>query len=209
MSGVRLPQLLVLLDEREGGHAADVIAADALAAGARFLLWRAPKHSPREYMDRARSIARIAAPYGAILLVHDRADVAIAVAADGCHLPERGLTTQDARAVLGRDRIIGRSLHELDQLEDRALVATLSYATLSPIYPTPSKPGYGPALSPSIFEEAGRRVPNLPLYALGGITPERVSACLEAGAHGVAVMGGISHAEDPYEATVAYLEALR
>lgn len=204
----RLPRLLVILDQREQGLAARDIASEALAAGARLLLWRAPHLSPATYTTEARAIAELAAPYAALFLTHDRADVAIATAADGCHLPERGLSTRDIRHVLGQDRIVGRSLHHVAQLEDSALVSKLSYATLSPIFLTPSKPGHGPALTPKIFEQATRLTPHLPLYALGGITPERVCACLDAGAHGVAVMGGISHAKDPFTATRAYLDAI-
>lgn len=203
-----LPRLLVILDQREGGRLARDIAADALAAGARLLLWRAPHLSPKTYTAEARAIAELAAPYAATFLTHDRADVAIATAADGCHLPERGLSTRDVRHVLGQDRIVGRSLHQLAQLQDTELVSKLTYATLSPIFLTDSKPGYGPALTPKIFEQASLLTTDLALYALGGVTPERVGACLEAGAYGVAVMGGISHAEDPFTATRAYLDAI-
>lgn len=204
-----LPRLLVILDQREHGLAARDIAEEALSAGARLLLWRAPHLSPATYTEEARAIAELVARHTALLLIHARADVAITTAANGCHLPERGMSTREARHVLGQDRLVGRSLHHVEQLKDRELVSKLDYATLSPIFLTPSKPGYGPALSPTIFREARELAPHLQLYALGGITPERVGSCLKAGAHGVAVMGGISHASDPHEATHAYLDAIQ
>jgi thiamine-phosphate pyrophosphorylase len=73
----------------------------------------------------------------------------------------------------------------------------VDYATLSPIWATASKPGYGPALGIEGLAKAVVAVPELPVYALGGVMPGRASACIEAGAAGVAVMGAVMGAPDP------------
>ena len=89
-------------------------------------------------------------------------------------------------------RLIGRSCH------DAAEVARLSiedYATVSPVFPTVTKPGYGPALGAAGAAALAGAVPWL---ALGGIdTPDRAAACAAAGAAGVAVLGAVMRARDP------------
>ena len=200
-----LPPLLLILDTKR--HDASRIAHQACQAGVRALVWRARELNGREFWQRARALSEIAVAYGADLLIHDRVDVALATAADGVHLPSAGLPPRRARRLLGSSAILGQSLHTLEELQGAP--EALDYATLSPIFKTPSKPGYGPALGlEALAEAAASAPPRLALYALGGVTPERASACLKAGAHGVAVMGGICHAEDVYEASLKYLEAI-
>jgi thiamine-phosphate pyrophosphorylase len=77
--------------------------------------------------------------------------------------------------------------------------------TLSPIYATASKPGYGPALGPAAI--AASRSAGLPVVALGGIGSGAVAACREAGAAGIAIMGGLMRAGDPAGAARAHLTA--
>ena len=86
---------------------------------------------------------------------------------------------------------------------DRAVAEGCDYAFVSPVYPSASKPGYGPALGPQGLAALCR--PGLPIYALGGVLPERVAECVHAGAYGVAVMGPVLR--DPTVVT-AYLAAL-
>lgn len=203
-----LPRLLVILDEVEGGHDVLTIARGALAAGARMLLYRVPGKRVCDYIEVAREVASLAASYDALFLTHDRLDVALALGADGTHLPGYGMCGKDARRVFGQGKILGKSLHVVSEFEDREQAVALTYATLSPVYLTSSKPGYGPALGVGVLGEAAKLAPEVKVFALGGVTPRRVGACLDAGAYGVAVMGGISHADDPYLATRAYLDAL-
>ena len=88
-----------------------------------------------------------------------------------------------------RPAIVGRSCHVADEL-GRAATQGCDYVTLSPIFPSPSKPGYGPPLRPSgLAALIGPSAP--PVFALGGVTPDRVAACRAAGAYGVAVMGAV------------------
>lgn len=90
----------------------------------------------------------------------------------------------------------GRSCHDAAELA-AAQAAGAAHATVSPVYPTASKPGYGPALGLDRLADlcAGT---SFPVYALGGIdTPDRVRECLAAGASGVAVMGAVMRADDP------------
>ena len=87
-----------------------------------------------------------------------------------------------------RPSIVGRSCHNADEV-DRAVAEGCDYAFVSPIYPTESKPGYGPALGPAGLTALSR--PGLPVYALGGVTPVHVGECVRAGAYGVAVMGPV------------------
>jgi thiamine-phosphate pyrophosphorylase len=98
--------------------------------------------------------------------------------------------------VLGASALIGMSAHgAADAAAARAAGAV--YVTLSPIYPSASKPGYGPALGPEAIALAAKE--RIPVIALGGIAAENVGALRAAGAAGIAVMGGIMAAQRPAE----------
>ncbi|MBM7518864.1 thiamine phosphate synthase [Nocardioides nitrophenolicus] len=97
----------------------------------------------------------------------------------------------------------GRSCHSRADLE-RAAADGAWWATLSPYAPTASKPGYGPPLHPSAFAAAP-----LPVYALGGVTPENAARARDSGAYGVAVMGAVMRAPDPAAVVAALVEAVR
>ena len=116
---------------------------------------------------------------------HGLAATAVGVAAAGTAAPGEG-----------RPGVVGRSCHDLDELR-RAAAEGVDYVTFSPVWVTASKPGYGPAVGLGGLERACATVPDLPVYALGGVTPSRVAACREAGAAGVAVMGAVMRAPDP------------
>jgi thiamine-phosphate pyrophosphorylase len=110
-----------------------------------------------------------------------------------------------ARADLGPDVFIGVPAHSERDAGD-AMSAGADYATLSPIFPSASKPGYGPALDVDAIARAAAC--GLPILALGGVTPANAASCLDAGAAGVAVMGGISGAVDARNETAALLNAI-
>ncbi|GAA0735107.1 thiamine phosphate synthase [Dactylosporangium roseum] len=93
----------------------------------------------------------------------------------------------------------GPELRKCHNLADlcTAHEAGVEFATLSPIFPTRSKPGYGPPLGLAGLARMALAVP-IPVYALGGVdSPARVRDCLDEGAAGVAVMGAVMRAEDP------------
>lgn len=124
----------------------------------------------------------------------------------GLHLGTRGPSVEAARSRLGSEALIGFSAH--DERESAAAVeAGVQYLFFSPIFPTESKPGH-PGLGLETLCAYCKAFPEMPVLALGGITPERVLACRRAGAHGVAVLSGILHAGDPAAAVHAYLDAL-
>jgi thiamine-phosphate pyrophosphorylase len=91
---------------------------------------------------------------------------------------------------------VGRSCHSVAELVE-AQRRGAAYATLSPVFATPSKPGYGPALGLEGLAAACAAVPGLPVVALGGVGPGRAAACRSAGAAGVAVMGEVMRSPDP------------
>jgi thiamine-phosphate pyrophosphorylase len=106
-----------------------------------------------------------------------------------------------------RPRPLGRSCHSVAEVR-AAAAAGQDYATLSPIWETSSfKPEARPTLGVEVLAEAARGT-SMPLFALGGVTPERVAACLDAGAHGVAVLGAICAAREPVDVVHALLDAI-
>jgi thiamine-phosphate pyrophosphorylase len=92
--------------------------------------------------------------------------------------------------------VVGRSCHSAAELQ-AAQAAGVDYATFSPVWPTASKPGYGPALGLRGLAAGVASVPGLPVYALGGVEPGRAAPCRAAGAAGAVVMGVIMRAPDP------------
>jgi thiamine-phosphate pyrophosphorylase len=222
--------LIVVTDRQQAaaaGHDLEDVVAAAVDAGARTILLREKDLPPAERTLLAKAIADLLVPVDGPLLVAGDARLAGAAGAAGVHLsanqpvppiepapeerhgrrpPGAGSEGAETRPVVGR-LVVGRSCHSADDLRT-ALAAGADYATLSPIWTTTSKPGYGPLLGLSRLADAVAAVPALPVYALGGVGPGRAAECRRAGAAGVAVMGEIMRADQPAATVRALLDEL-
>jgi thiamine-phosphate pyrophosphorylase len=184
--------LLVITDRHQARHSIETIAAAVSRGGGRWLLLRDKDLARGERRDLAIRLAKITAEHGFALSISTDVELAAAVGA-GVHL-QAAAAVAPARERLGSTTIIGVSAHGLDDVV-AAAAARADYVTLSPIFLTGSKPGYGPALgTPALHVAAACEIPVL---ALGGVTAATAAACLAAGARGVAVMGEIMRADDP------------
>jgi len=184
------PPLLVITDRRQGKVPLEQIAVAAFTGGCRWLSVREKDLPAAERLELVCRIAALGADYGAVVGVHDDVEAARAIPGTALHLPARA-------AVVAGARLVGRSAHAGDDL-GAAATAGLDYVTLSPVFASASKPGYGPALGLGglAAKVCGAAVP---VIALGGIRPGSVRDCLYAGAAGVAVMGEVMRAADPTE----------
>ena len=149
-----------------------------------------------------------AAPESAPLqfFLNDRADLALALGFAGVQLREDSLPLARQAGLLRERLRFGVSTHTLEGVL-AAEAAGAAFATLGPVFETASKAGYGPPVGLKLLERAAA-LSRLPLLALGGITPERVKPCREAGAWGVSAISAIWDAEDPLAALAAFGEAL-
>jgi len=152
---------------------------------------RAPGWDARPLMELGRRLLDAAAAHGSPVLVNDRADIARILAAGGVHLPEAGLSIAAARDLLGRGVLIGRSTHSAAAARQAADEGA-DYVFLGPIWETASHPGRAPLGLQEIAAAHPARV-----IAIGGITPQRVARCREAGAWGIAAVSALWRAADP------------
>ncbi|MFG2052187.1 thiamine phosphate synthase [Micromonospora sp. NPDC048935] len=199
MSSGTVPSGVVVLTDRllaRGGL--EQVVAGAVAGGVRWVVLR-EKDLPRaERAALATDLRAILADVGGTLVVAGPDPLG----GDAVHLPAAGPYPPPTH------RLVGRSCHDDSELNR---LTTEHYATVSPVHLTRTKPGYGPPLTTKGLRKL-IRISHVPVLALGGIeTPEQVTACVEAGATGVAVLGAIMRAEDPAETattlTSAYQEA--
>ncbi|PZF91442.1 thiamine phosphate synthase [Micromonospora deserti] len=180
----RAPGLVLLTDRWQARRPLAQVVAGAVAGGVRWVVLR-EKDLPRaERAALAVDLRAILTAVGGTLIVAgpDPLD------GDAVHLPSAGPYPPP------RLGLVGRSCHDGAEL---ARLTTEDYAILSPVFPTRTKPGYGPPLHPAGLSMLIRQSP-VPILALGGVeTPEQVRACVAAGAAGVAVLGAVMRAEDP------------
>lgn len=159
----------------------------------------------REEVARARDIC---AAHGAQLVVNDYWRLAIDLSCDFVHLGQGDLDTADIAAIRSRGIRLGVSTHDEAELE-RALALSPDYVALGPIYPTLLKKM---AFAPQGLDRIGvwkRRIGAIPLVAIGGLTPERARAALEAGADSACVVTDVLRAADPRARAREWLEATR
>ncbi|SNR67751.1 thiamine phosphate synthase [Blastococcus mobilis] len=188
---MRLPPLLVLTDRSQcTGPLVDTVAA-AVDGGARAVVLREKDLPEGERNCLAEELRALLAPVGGVLV---RAGAGGAAAV---HLAARDPFPQP------RPVLVGRSCHSSDELM-RARAEGCDYVMISPVFPTPSKPGYGPPLGLAGLASLAALAP--PAYALGGIRPADVPGCLAAGARGIAVMGPIMRTPSIVPAYLAALE---
>ncbi len=167
------------------GNAEDV--EQALAAGVRVVQYREKEADDDAMIAEARILRRVC--QGALFLINDRVEVALAVDADGVHLGQEDLHFSEARRLLGDQKIIGITVNTLDQALEAASLGA-DYLGVSPIFATQTKPDAGEPAGLSLLREIRCRI-SLPLVAIGGITLDNAPAVIQAGADGVCAISAV------------------
>jgi thiamine-phosphate pyrophosphorylase len=170
------------------------LAKKICAGGARLLQLRVKDLPAREFLSIAQEVRTICQQAGCLLIINDRADITLAVDADGVHVGQEDLPLEATRKVLGPGKIIGVSTHDPTQ----ALAAQrggADYIGFGPLFGTSTKATGYTARGLDQLREI-RALVHLPIVAIGGITAERAPAALAAGADAVAMISDLVLADD-------------
>jgi thiamine-phosphate pyrophosphorylase len=195
-----LPKLYPITDRRLSGlsHAEQV--ARLIDGGATFIQLREKHLGPREFYVEAEEALRVARARGVKLIINDRADIALALGADGVHLGQDDMPPEAARSLLGGGAVVGFSTHGVEQAIAAARLP-VDYIAVGPIFKTASKENPDPVVGLEGLRRVREAVGRLPLVAIGGVTRENVPSVLDAGADSVAVISALLNHEDPSEIT--------
>jgi thiamine-phosphate pyrophosphorylase len=195
----RLGRLRVLVDGVD-------LAAAALDGGAPAIQVRLKAGTDATRYATAAAIAERCRAAGALCLVDDRADIAVAVGADGVHVGAEDLPVAAVRRIVGPDLIVGATAREPGTAA-RAVADGADYLGVGPAYGTTSKDGLPPPIGLAGVEAVAAAIEQ-PVVAIAGITVDRVEEVLATGAWAVAVIGAVASAPDPREATRALVAAV-
>jgi thiamine-phosphate pyrophosphorylase len=195
--GARLHGLHVLADDDpRWGRDPVAQARAACAGGAAVVQLRAKRATDREALAWAEALRELTRRCGALLLVNDRFDLALAAEADGVHLGQADLPPGRIPAPLRERLLVGRSAHTLEQAR-AAREESVDYVAFGPVFGTTSKPSPYAARGLAALGEAARAVAPLPLVAIGGIDASNAGSAIAAGAAAVAVISAVAGARDP------------
>ncbi len=205
-SRIPLPCLCMVTDRARtaSGDLLETVSA-AVDAGVGMVQLREKNIPAGQLLELAHKL-RVVTEGKSLLMVNDRVDVALLCGADGVQLGEEAMGVEEARKLIGSDKLIGSSVHSVE-----GAVAAESngadFLILGAIFETTTHPGVqtgGLALIEAVTSRVG-----IPVLGIGGITPANVRGVIEAGASGAAVITAISMAKDPSAATAALLEPMR
>ena len=173
------------------------VLADALEAGVDLVQLRDKAASDDALNAAGGHMRELCARHGALFLVNDRPDLALALDADGCHVGQADASPEAVRAELGPERLIGLSTHSPEQF-DAGLHTEANYLSAGPVHATPTKPGRA-ATGLALIEHAVAHATK-PFFAIGGIDAGNLDEVLAAGARRVVVVRALTEAADPYAA---------
>jgi thiamine-phosphate pyrophosphorylase len=184
------PLYIVTDRNKTSGDLVEAIATilGSLPAGAAMVQLREKDLGARELTDLGRRMLAMTREYGCPLLINDRLDVALAIGADGVHLPEHGIDMATARRLSDPTFLLGVSTHSVAGAA-KAAEAGADFIAFGPVFDTPTKRRFGPPLGTTALRAAVRSAGKTPIYAIGGLQAESGAAeVLRAGAHGVAAI---------------------
>ena len=186
-SSFRLPRVYPITDTQISGlsHAEQVAL---LADGGATVVQLRDKHaSAKEFYEQAKAALAVARARDVQLIINDRADIALALGADGVHLGQDDLPPAAARRLLGQDFVIGFSTHNLKQAIE-ASTWPVDYLAIGPIFPTSTKQNPDPVVGLDGLRVVREAIGERPLVGIGGITRPEVRAVIDAGADSVALI---------------------
>jgi len=201
-----LPRLYVILDSALLTIPVQDCAQELADAGVRLLQYRDKTGPSRDLLHSSRSLASLLTPQGITFIVNDRADVAVLAGASGVHVGQDDLEVEQARALVGKERWVGVSTHNVEQF--RAAAATSAdYIAVGPVFATTSKANPDPVIGTEFLRRV-RDLSDKPIVAIGGITLENAASVIQAGADCVAVISDILRAPNRGRRARQYLETL-
>ncbi|WP_027185278.1 thiamine phosphate synthase [Desulfovibrio inopinatus] len=182
------------------------VVRQAVAGGAGVVQLREKSCDTRTFVELARAIKSVCSKAGALFVINDRLDVALAVDADGVHVGQDDMPVSVVREWIGPSKIVGLSVNTIEQ----AIEATglgVDYLGVGPVFPTVTKADAKTPLGPEGLADMRTRV-DLPLVGIGGITVANAAEVIRAGAVGVAVVSAICSASSPAQASAQLRDAV-
>jgi len=201
-----LPRLYVILDAALLTVPETDCAQELATAGVRLLQYRNKRASARELFETSKKLLLLLSPLGVSLVVNDRPDVAAVAGANGVHVGQEDLGVEEVRRVVGAEKLVGVSTHNLEQFE-RAAASSVDYIAVGPIFTTGTKSNLDPVVGTQFIREV-RPLTDKPIVAIGGITLQRAPEIIESGADSVAVISDILRAPEPAARARQYIDLL-
>ncbi len=199
-----LKGMYLLLDE-QWAHQLSLCALMRQAAeqGVSLFQYRCKDISMSHAYAQARKLVEVAREMAVCFIVNDRCDLALAVEADGVHVGQQDLPVLFARQLLGPDKIVGMSTHNAEEIL-AIPEGQVDYIGFGPIFQTGTKANHDPIVGINGLQSV-RALTSLPLFAIGGISPESVFSLVSAGANGVAVASAVLGAGDSGKVMTQFL----
>ena len=192
---------LYLVTDRELslGRSLEEVVSEAVKGGVTVVQLREKDASTGEFIELARRLMKLLKPLRIPLIINDRVDVALAVDADGVHIGQSDMSYEDARRLLGPDKIIGLSVESFEDIE-AANALDVDYIGISPVYGTPTKTDTAEPFGLEGLRKAAQMSAH-PTVAIGGMNASTIAEVMAAGTDGVAVVSAICSAENIRKAT--------
>ncbi len=201
-----LPRLYVILDATLLTVPESECVQKLAAAGVRLLQHRNKTASSRELFESSSRLSALLIPQGVTFFVNDRADVASLAGASGVHVGQEDLGVEQARSMVGPEKWVGVSTHNLEQFQVAAATSA-DYIAVGPVFSTSTKANPDPVVGTDFIRKV-RALTDKPIVAIGGITLERAAEVIQAGANSIAVISDILLAPDPGQRARQYTDLL-
>jgi thiamine-phosphate pyrophosphorylase len=191
-------RLYVLISSKIATRPVKETAKLVINGGADAIQLREKTISDSDFISLAGEIRDITTNRGTLFIINDRVNVARELNADGVHLGQQDMGVSEARAIIGNEKVIGVSTHNIIQAR-QALKDGADYIAIGPVYPTSTK-NYEPSVGLKVVQEVSREI-TVPVFAIGAITLENLDNVVKAGASRVAVCSAIINSKDIYSST--------
>ena len=198
-------RLYLVIESTLGDRPTLPVVEAALRGGVDLVQLRDKDGADEAILDAAERFGRVCREHGALFVVNDRPDLALAAGADGVHVGQDDVAPAEARAVVGPDRLVGLSTHSPAQF-DAVADEPVDYVAVGPVYATTTKPDYAPVGLALVRHAAERQT--RPWFAIGGIDLARATEVGTAGAERIVVVRAIRDAADPRAAAAALRAAV-
>ena len=182
-------------------------AAAVLRGGGRVLQLREKDGTDQAFLKKARGLRELCQSFGAVLICNDRVDLALSASLPGVHLGQGDLSPCEARRICGEKMLVGRSTHSVEQAKYAVEIEKSDYIAIGSMYDTNTKQGRI-LVGLKLAEQVAALQLKVPVFAIGGITEERVPELRGAGVDRIAVSTAIIRHPDPEEATRRLIAAM-